>query len=216
MKLTNRFIEIIRDHVFYVRASWEPHILDARWPATTSGRKNGQRRLDDICGGKWLDKHVVHAKPVRRVRLLFAGGPNDAAPDFAALSRESRQGWKLPIRRLTIYTASNRARRIFGGVARHHVHALSALSHDLGVACVFYTFVRESAELARRWRSEDEMILPADFGDAQPDGVLVDECGRPETAVEFASDYEAQRFAKLWNTIVAEQKLRLQIYGAEP
>lgn len=215
MTLTERDLFLIRATVFAVRIAWEDRLLDACWPPTKSGRKNGQRRLHQICDAGFWARHVVHAKPVRNVELLHAGEPGDPPPDCRALSSESKSAWKrLPVRRLVVYSATPRARNIFGGLARHRLHALAQLSHEIGASSLFFTLFRLDPVLASRWRSEDERLLPTGFGDAQPDAVLVDGQERPTTAVEFAADYDSNRFERLYASF-AEQKLSYQIWRAD-
>jgi hypothetical protein len=216
MTLTPRDLTILTMPVRQVRLVGEDQILDAFWPRTRSGRTNGRRRLCQFCKARLLAKGIVHAKSVRRVALLFAGRPEGPWPDCALLSRQSKAAWSaLPIRPQLVYTATRRARHIFGGLDRHRVHALPQVSHDLGCTASYLHLVTTAPELASQWRSEDEQLLPSGFGDAQPDAVLVDSGGRPMTAIEFGADYGPERYERLIRTF-AEQGLDYRIYGAAP
>jgi hypothetical protein len=213
MTFTERDLSFLRTLVLRVRLVSEDQALDAWWPATDSGRKNGQRRLRAYCRAGVCERHIVHAKPVRGVELLWSGTPGDAEPDCRQLSQACQSAWhRLTVQRLVVYTATRGARQLFGGTERHRVHALPHLSHDLGTAATYFELLKTAPERAALWRSEDDGLLPAGFGDAQPDAVLVDVQGRPDVAVEFAADYGHRRFEGLVRTC-SEQQLGLRIYG---
>lgn len=218
MRLTDRDEFVVRSHVHTVRCSAQEHLLAALWPPTEAGRKNGQRRLHALWEADLLDRHVVHVKNVRAVCLLHAGQPDDPAPDCAELSRQCRAAWNaLPIRAVVVYTATRRARLIFGGRERHRVHALPQLSHDLGCSASYFHLLRTEPDVAACWRSEDDGLLPAGFGDCQPDAVLVDADERPTGAIEFAAHYGTERFQRLLKSFAdSDRPLAYRIYGAQP
>jgi hypothetical protein len=210
--LTERDWMILRDF-FKVRVQTEQQIVATYWPVTPAGRKNGQRRLAYLAERGVLVRHVLHVKQVTAVEPLYWWAPGEEEPDCSELSRESRRRWQLPALPTAVLVASARLRNVLGISHRSHVHALSQLSHDLGVSALFHHLRRTNAQIAARYLSEDE-LPPGGFQEAQPDAVLIDEGGAPALALEFAADYDRDRFRRLHATLSARQ-LTYQIWGAK-
>lgn len=211
--LTNRQIGMLRVPLFVGRVVTEVALLDAFWPDTKSGRTNGRRQLRWLCASELLEAFAIHGKPVRRVSLLYEWAPGEPEPNFAWLSQVSKERWRVPIRPMRIYTATVRARNIFGAQARQRVHSLGGLSHDAAVSLIYLHMLRSTPETANRWRSEDERLLGESFGQAQADACLVGDDGQPHTAVEFAGEYEPSRFEHFHNTFAARE-IKYQIWSA--
>jgi hypothetical protein len=156
----------------------------------------------------------VQAKPIHRVALLAAGGPDKPTPDFDRIARDSRARAQLASRPVRIYAASRRARIALGASPEGGWGPVHALSHSLGVSATYFHLKRTAPELAALWVCEEE-FGPAGFREAQPDALLREPDGKTVGAIEFALDYPTERFERLHATLM-EQQLDYFIYGVAP
>jgi hypothetical protein len=154
----------------------------------------------------------LHVKALAGVELIGRGGPGLPPVDPMLLSRECKRRWELPVKRAAVVTASDRARRIFGGPSRRSAHSLHHLNHALAVSQTYLAFLKHRPELATHWVGEDEFEAPA-FCEAQPDALILDAAGDPQLALEFGSDYGTDRYRRLQETL-QEKSLPYEIFGA--
>jgi len=120
-------------------------------------------------------------------------------PNLGALAWQLEKRWRnVCSRRVTIFWATQRAARLFGGVANFDRHA-SQLEHDLGTASILVRYHESYPELADRWVGED--ILRRDFAPHHrsmskiPDAAVVLK-NRIVRVIEFGGQYSARRLRR--------------------
>ena len=92
-----------------------------------------------------------------------------------------------------------RLRNIIGGSGQMRFKALAQVGHDLGTAAVFLRLLKDSPELLDGWVNEDEIADPS-YKEAKSDAVILNGDGSVQRVVEFASGYQAEKFAKIDRT----------------
>ena len=130
---------------------------------------------------------------------LWIWQPGEFRPDYHGLAWQLEKRWqRAHPRRLTICWATDRAARLFGGVAEFSKRA-SQVEHDLGTASVLAQLYEEHPELAARWVGE--MILRRDYAPRQrwlrkiPDAAILDD-DRPVTLIEFGGQYSVEHLRR--------------------
>ena len=87
---------------------------------------------------------------------LASWRPGDSAPDVGAVAYRCQDRWRRrPPRPCTVWVATERAARLFGGVRRGELRQPAQATHDLGVAAVWLRLREVSPEWAAAWRGED-------------------------------------------------------------
>lgn len=211
IKLTPRDLEVLRALVLAVAIFTETQILDAWWPQTAAGRRNGRRRLRALVQANIFARQVVVAKRFGRVRELLHVLPSEAPPDFHSLARSSQESWDIEQRPVAIYSATSRAAAVFGGRARTGVFG-HTISHSLGVSAIYLTVRSLWPDMLTGWQGE-HLCNPTEYREAQPDAFITDDKGQRVIAFEFAADYPPSRFKRLDDTLRSKQ-LPYVIFGA--
>jgi hypothetical protein len=130
---------------------------------------------------------------------LFAWSPDQPGPDIRALAWQLKKRWRsIRPRRVTICWATEKAARLFGGIAPFD-RRMSQLEHDLGTASVFTRLRETRPDFAAKWVGED--ILRRDYaGRASwlrkiPDAAIIDGV-RVITVIEFGGQYPVERIRR--------------------
>lgn len=211
IRLTLRDLEVVRALVHCVAIFTEAQILDAWWPRTAAGQKNGRRRLYALVRANILARQIVVAKRFDKVRGLHHILPTDPPPDFNSLARNSRESWAIEQSPAAIYSATQRAADVFGGRARTGVFS-HTISHSLGVSAIYLTVRSLWPDMLQGWQGE-HLCKSSEYREAQPDAFITDDEGQRVIAFEFAADYPPSRFKRLDDTLRSKQ-LPYMIFGA--
>lgn len=168
-------------------------------PQSASGRIRCKRWAQEQERRGLVSVFQIVGKPVRDVELVHRGKVGASHPDFAELSRESCRRWgRIAPEPLTVITATPKLRNIFGGSPRIRFRSMAQIPHDLAVAAVCLKLRREDPRAFEYWLPEDDLKDPA-YREAQPDAAIVRD-HIVERVIEFASGYQAEKFAKLDRT----------------
>lgn len=197
--MTDRDTHILIPLVRSVRGFTVEQVASAFWNGRASGRRDARRRLRTLeaMGLVRLRTLVVRLGVVSpEDGPLFSWRPGDAPPDGESLSyRACKRLAVSPPRSVSVVTATERAARRFGGVARGFVRPFQA-GHDLGLAEVYLHLLRTAPATARRFVSED-MRPKARKGERVFDASIEDDEGRVTLLVEVAGTYPAVEFTRL-------------------
>ncbi len=158
------------------------------------------RRRARLCQQNLIRSRIVILPLISVVEPLLTSWPNDAAPDFEALSWHVMQRWTMAKRQsVRLLWASRHAEAIVGGKSGAERQPLQVV-HDLGMASVFFQRRQRSAHEMERWLSEDcfRVVAPREARVKVPDAVILDRDGHVQTAIEFAGCYSATRLRRLF------------------
>lgn len=138
------------------------------------------RYLDDQCRRGLLGKRRILVRPTPHLSApCFVSVPGEPPPDANVLCYQLEKRWSKPLRQTTVYFATKRAARKYGGHSRGLKSAHHA-SHDLLCTAVYLHLERTDRKAADEWLIEDLYLhtLPRyeKPGDARligPDGPYV-------------------------------------------
>jgi hypothetical protein len=150
-----------------------------------------------------LDRFEVMARPLlpHPRPSLYRWSPGVPAPDCDRLAWvcEAR-GRQAPVP-TTVYVASEKARRVFGGRTAPRLD--EQLSHDLNCAVLYVKVLRELPRLAPFFVGEDVRKPHLALYEKLPDIVFEDEEGEPWLAWEFCGLYPNWKFEQLHESLSA-------------
>lgn len=169
-----------------------------------------RKRLDRLCEGRLLCRlsaWCVKSEPI--TAPLFSWTPGQATPNFAALARETTQRWgNSPLRKTTIYTASNKLLNYFGLPARPHLK-LHQVSHDLGVTQMYFYAKATWPQL--EFVGEDLFSPLRGHGEGVEDAQLVDG-NRIVCVLEHAGAYRRSRIEHLHQHVAIDRQLSYHLF----
>ena len=120
----------------------------------------------------------------------MAGQPSRMPSQAYRPTPSSRRTRRAP-QATTVYLASLRAARLFGGTGGRFTYPLQA-THDLHVTAIYVGMAEANDPRLARWRGEETLRLARRRGKV-PDAVLVDDRGRATMAIEFGGSYRPDR-----------------------
>jgi len=195
LTLTSRDIEILRFLSLRVRVAARSQITRTWWP-DARGAHVVRRRLDKLeSAGLIRSIRGLVALPVC-IEPVCRWAPGDYRPDFGAIAwRLQRRFTSKPTTECIYSSTANGARR-FGGVRRDYLAHPFQLSHDLGVAEMFFAVLAARPYLAERWIDEDR-LAPYRKRQKLPDAVIADgPASAPSLVLEFGGAYPKHRLAE--------------------
>jgi len=189
------------------------HRLSHYYRITTASIEAGQcrvnkttmrRRMKRLADGKWLCPLTVWCSNVAPITApLFKWELGDPEPDFGAISYQARIRWdNNPVRKTTVYVASNKTLALFGLPGRPHVKRHQA-THDLGCNRMYwyakqtwpqYEFVGE------------DLFAPRGHGVGVEDAQVCDG-NRVVYVLEHAGAYRYDRVKHLHHHVAIEREL---------
>ena len=116
-------------------------------------------------------------------------------PNFGHVAWELQSRWDEPPVRTKIVWATATAKRLYGALGTARRPRCREVSHDIGVAQVFFHFRRTKPELAEHWTGEDELRAKGREGDI-PDAVIAVP-GEEPIIVDFGGQYDARKLCTL-------------------
>lgn len=127
---------------------------------------------------------------------LLRWTPAKRLPDFGQLSYRAQSRWSKPPARRVVLTATEKAKRLYGGVLCGRKIRSRELDHDIALSAVFVHYANNRPDLASRWVIEDVLVAEGIHTDGSkvPDAVIR---GTPEVIVEFAGSYSAKKLKEI-------------------
>jgi hypothetical protein len=204
VQLTDRDREILIALTHKVRLLSLEQIARTWWGASPSGIATARKRLTLLTGKAAVNS--AYTNVMRRLRLnahpelklsgpIFTWSPGDPAPPFGALAYRLQTRWKEAVRPTTVYIATEKAARYFGGFGGKLRRPLQA-THDLHVAQIYLHFLTTDPARAAAWVSE-ERFAPERRHEKLPDAVLHDAHGNITLVIEFGGAYDAKHVERV-------------------
>lgn len=189
--LTDRDREILIALTHKVRLLSLEQIARTWW--SDSGLATARKRLllltDPSFNPYVMQRMKLNAHPeLSLCRPIFSWKPGDPTPPFGALSYRLKKRWDKAPEPTTVYIASEKAARYFGGFGGKLRRPLQA-THDLHVAQIYLRFLKTEPTLAKQWVSE-ERFAPERRREKLPDAVLRDAAGNIILVIEFGGAYD--------------------------
>lgn len=193
-QIMGRDQEIVHALALHLRLMSQRQIAGHWWAGELT---NARRRLKRLLEKELLSRVVVQSRPIPLLETpLVTWRPGNPDPSFGRIAYCCRQRWRQrPVRPCTVWIATPKAARIFGGVQRDGLqHALQA-THDLGVAAVWLRLREVAPDWAEAWRSED-LLAHTRRGEKLPDAFIVNASEEVVWVIEFGGDYDAKRISE--------------------
>ena len=192
MELTNRDREILLTLTHKVRLLSLDQIARSWWPSSSPGA--ARARLSALPA--LLHRLTLNAHPELTLPgPLFTWRPGLPTPPFGALSYRLKKRWNQAVKPTTVYIASEKAARYFGGCGGKLRRPLQA-THDLHVAQIYLRLLNADPALAALWVSE-ERFAPERRREKLPDAVLRDAAGNLILVIEFGGAYDAKHVERV-------------------
>lgn len=123
--------------------------------------------------------------------------PGDAVPDMGLVARSLHHRWlTIPTTRQTIYFATAKAAKVYGGIGGRVRQPLQ-VSHDLLAASVFFHRLETHPDDAHLWRSEMLIRSYCPTTPFLPDAVVLDRHRQaPALAIEIGGKYSRQKLER--------------------
>lgn len=158
-----------------------------------------RRRLNRLTEGRFLSRLTAWASEIPViVAPLCVWNPGDVLPDFGALAYAAKRRWdERPIRRQTVYTASEKLLRMYAMPSRSPLK-LHHATHDLAVTEVYYFC---QANWPQYQFIGEEVYAPMrGHGEGVEDAQLVDG-EQIIAAIEHAGSYRKDRIIHFHNHV---------------
>jgi hypothetical protein len=195
MELTDRERQLIDALASKVRMFSAEQIARSWWPDSESGRNNCRNRLRELTARGLLNRTQIFCPPLLPLREpVYCWQPGKEPPNFGALSWQLQSRWTKEPRPTTVYLASPRAVKLFGGTADGKIKNIFQATHDVHLAGVFLRLLETAPRLAASWVGED-VLAPTRVRQKLPDAILHDDQGRPRLVIEFGGSYPPERVA---------------------
>lgn len=199
--------EVLSALTHKVRLLTAVQVARAWWPSSAAGLENARKRLALLLGEGLLDRFSVQSHPELALSgPVFSWHPGGEQPNYEAVSYRLRSRWTEAVRSTTVFTASRKSARIFGGFAggcrSGGLKQPLQATHDLHVSSMFVRLVLEEPERASTWVSE-ETIAPTRKHQKLPDAMLLNPDGTPALVLEFGGSYRAERVERVHLDCVA-------------
>lgn len=172
------------------------------WNPSPAGVANARKRLTVLTGNNTLSPdhfmlrlHVNAHSELILGGPLFSWNPGELTPDFGALSYRLQSRWTEAIKPTTIYIATEKAARHFGGFGGKLRRPLQ-VTHDLHVAQIYLHLLKSNRPAACAWISE-EQFSPERRHQKLPDAVLRDKNGEITLVIEFGGAYDTKHVERV-------------------
>lgn len=196
LTLTPRDDEILDALSLRVRMLSLPQIARNWWSGAEHPQSAARDRLDRLVHHGWLSRTRALARqlsPFAAPQVVWSSGR--WVPEFGPIAWRLRQRWSGPASIVTVYLATSRTARRFGGRRRDHIARPFQMAHDLGTAEMFLAVRRQRPQLVSRWIDEDR-LAPFRRGQKLPDAVIAAAPSAPiELVLEFGAGYSKRRLA---------------------
>lgn len=191
--LTERDKQVISSHCLHIRVATLDQLADAFWASTSCPKRAAYARLRTLCGEGWLQVEATQVLPIRALSgPLVSWQPGDWLCNFGALAWKLAVRWRGPTRQAQVYRATAKAARIFGGRRNGEINRRFQLSHDIGVAAMYFALRRARPNVIDQWIDE-ERLAPHRRGEKLPDAALGTNAARPDRILEFGGKYGKAR-----------------------
>lgn len=194
--LTSRDGELLDALSLRVRMLTLAQIARTWWSDSEYPQLAAHERLDRLVHAGWLYRTRGRAHclaPFAAPHVVWSAG--HWIPEFGPIAWRLRQRWSGPAVPVTIYLATARTARRFGGRRRDRIARPFQIAHDLGTAEMFLAVRRHRPELMHRWIDEDR-LAPYRRGQKLPDAVIAARPGADiELVLEFGAGYSKRRLA---------------------
>lgn len=192
MTLTDRDREILLTLTHKVRLLSLAQIARTWWPSAMP--ETARTRLAAL--PHFLTRLKLNAHPELVLDApLYTWRPGEPAPRYGALSYQLKKRWTQAPEPTTVYIATEKAARYFGGFGGKLRRPLQA-THDLHVAQVYLRLFGQDPTQAALWVSE-ERFAPERRREKLPDAVLRDAAGDIRLVIEFGGAYDAQHVERV-------------------
>lgn len=199
---TERDREILLALTHKVRLLSLEQIARTWWNASPVGVASARKRLatltakDSPSSEQFVLRLRVNAHPELNLSgPLLTWKPGELTPDFGALSYRLKNRWTEAIRPTTVYIATEKAARYFGGFGGKLRRPLQ-VTHDLHVARIYLHLLETDREAAWAWVSE-EQFAPERRHQKLPDAVLRDRNGKVTLVIEFGGSYDTKHVERV-------------------
>ncbi|TWU44918.1 hypothetical protein Q31b_00890 [Novipirellula aureliae] len=192
--LTTRDREVILALCTKVRLFTLDQIASTWWSESRSSRQTAQRRLAKLAEGELVHRQRLAVSPLPKLDTpVIAWSPGDMDPDFGAAAWILQSRWKEGSKTTTVYTATKKATRLFGGKSHKKLKSTPQATHDLGVSQIYLGLLQTNSENAKRWIGED-ILAPYRIRQKLPDAVIADAPNtNPDLVLEFGGSYNRPR-----------------------
>lgn len=206
VQLTNRDREILVALTHKVRLLSLEQIARTWWSNSSFGIENARKRLallsDPAANPYVMQRMKLNAHPELTLNSpIFRWRPGDFTPPFGALSYRLKKRWNQAIKSTTVYIATERGARYFGGFGGKLRRPLQA-THDLHVAQIYLQMLQTDPALAALWVSE-ERFAEERRKEKLPDAVIRDTLGNIILVIEFGGAYDAKHVERVHEDCVA-------------
>jgi hypothetical protein len=192
MELTDRDREILLTLTQKVRLLSLAQIARTWWPsASPAAARNRLAALPSLVARLKLNAHPE----LTLDGPLFTWRPGEPVPRFGALSYQLKKRWNQAPEPTTVYIATEKAARYFGGFGGKLRRPLQA-THDLHMAQVYLQLLARDPAKAGLWVSE-ERFAPERRREKLPDAVLRDAAGHIVLVIEFGGAYDARHVERV-------------------
>jgi len=207
--MTPRTAEILLTLTVKVRTLPFGLLASSWWRPTPSGLRAARDTLAELTDDGFLERHQLHAQLLDVTGPVLSWEVNDPAPNFLALSTSLQQRWQNSpsggaTEPLTVFVATARTLRQFGGRGRGGLHQPTAINHDLHMGAVYLWHRALRPEHATAWRGEDTYADQL-AGEKLPDAILFGPDGTAERVIESGGAYSADRCREFHESCVARQ-----------
>ena len=198
--LTQRDEQIIQSLCAKVRLMTLTQIADYWWAKNKRRNDDARRRLSSLVDAGFLKRSTaLAARLPPMVKPVLSWSPGDEEPNLGAVAWQLQSRWTSGPCIVTVYLATTKATRIFGGKARGYLKQEYQATHDLGVSQMFLNLRQRSPDLARAWIGED-ILAPYRRRQKLPDAVIASSPeATPTVVLEFGGAYDKPRVQSFHN-----------------
>ncbi|MDZ4686577.1 MAG: hypothetical protein SH850_16020 [Planctomycetaceae bacterium] len=194
LHLTDRDNDVLRTLTRSIRVASLAQIARNWWNDCNAAELSAMRRLRDLERAGLIRR--VSAVVIMLDELsepLVVWRPGQCVSAFGPLAWRLKRRWWQPPQRTTVFLATAHAARRFGGRRSGRIGRPFQLSHDLGVAEMYFALRRLRPQLANYWIDEDR-LAPFRRGEKLPDAILATAPdAQPRLVLEFGGAYGKQR-----------------------
>jgi hypothetical protein len=194
LRLNDRDNDVLRTLSRSIRVASLSQIARNWWANCAEAESDAIRRLRTLERAgliRRVSAVVIALEPLAEPLVVWR--PGDVIPDFGPLAWLLKQRWTQPPQRTTVFLATAHTARRFGGRRSGRIARPFQLSHDLGVAEMYFALRRQRRQLAQQWIDEDR-LAPFRRGEKLPDAILATAPDAvPRLVLEFGGAYGKPR-----------------------
>lgn len=168
-------------------------LADTLWSECRDPRRSALARLHALERTGFIRSSQVRAVPLPALDSpLTRWRPGEWVPDFGELAWKLTRRWKQRPRLCRAFYATPRAANCLGGRRTGTIPRPFHVTHDLGVAAMFFAKWISVPNLPELWIDEDR-LAPFRHGEKLPDALLGRDPERPDCVLEFGGQYGKSR-----------------------